>query len=83
MGRTPFWSVWMEAAGDGANTRREYSVKMRVCSVRRNLADESAPLCFDGGVSLLPVSLPSLYLRPREKEGAGTGQGVGGACGGG
>jgi len=62
MGRTSFWSVWMEAAGDGADPREVYSVDMRVSSVPRNLADEFAPLRSDAA-SLsrhCPISLPSL-----------------------
>jgi len=72
MGRTSFWSVWMEAAGDGADPREVYSVEMRVGSIPRNLADEFAPLRSDAA-SLsrhCPISLPSLLCplaqrRPR------------------
>ena len=62
MGRTSFWSVWMEATGDGADPREVYSVEMRVGSIPRNLADEFAPLRSDAA-SLsrhCPISLPSL-----------------------
>ena len=74
----------MEAVRDGADPRGEYSVKMRVRSVRQNLADESALLCFNGGVSLHLSAAPSLSrCRPREEEGHGAGQGEEGGHGGG